>query len=231
MTPSEKHAANEGRTESLPDALRDMLLGGDLPRPAKAPVHKNGRPAPHVGARPLSAKQKGILSQIAADAFAIQSRLGLVDPGVKLDAWRHAEAIAAVKCRISEAEQRHYLPLKGHFQSLAGKTGVRTLKALVAPADDPDRQAAAQALRTELARFAQIPDKDGRPMGDHRAEAYLLACAKHKGTVQPATVATIRETWPVAKIWALVYTLRNRIAAKLGVGYPSDRNKSQRRAR
>lgn len=231
MTPSEKHAANEGRTEALPDALRDMLLSRDLPRPAKAPVHKNGRPAPHVGARPLSAKQKGILSQIAADAYALQSRLGLIDPAVKLDAWRRAEAIAAVKCRISEAAQHHYLPLKGHFQALCGKTGVTTLQAIVAPADDPDRQAASQALRTELARFAQLLDADHRPMGEHRAEAYLLACAKHKGTVQPATVATIRETWPVAKIWALVYTLRNRIAAKLGVGYPSDRNKSQRRRR
>ena len=231
MSPAEKHAQNQGRTEPLPDTFRDMLLGGATNSSAvqKTPRFKNGTKAPHVAKNALSNHQKSIIAQTAKDAFDTQSKHGLVDDGQSLGDWRHQQQIEAVGiASLRDCRQSHYLPLLGHFNALAGKTGVSTFKQLTAPADDPDRQSATQALRTEIARFAQIPDDQGKPTGDHRAEAYLFAVAEKRGNLNPRTVATIRDTWTTPKIWSLVYTLRNRIAAKTGVGKTENRNKAQR---
>lgn len=231
MTPAEKHAQNQGRTEPLPDALRDMLSGGSpQPIPAKKPAtHRTGTETRSWANRPLSKTQKVTLSRIAEAAFKVQEKHGLIDSGIKVEAWRRAEAIAHVGFRISHAKQSHYLPLRGHFLALAGKTDIGTFNDLTAQPDAPDRAAIAQALRDELARFAQLPnDLDGGPTGDHAAEAYLFSIAQHRGNLHPRTVATITDTWKPEKIETLVITLRNRIAAKLGVGNPRNRNKSQR---
>lgn len=132
--------------------------------------------------------------------------------------------------RISQATQSHYLPLRGHFEALAGKTGVPTLNALVAHADDPDRQVVSQAIRTALAAFSQIPDIHHKPTGPFRAESYLLAIANSRAIVKVGTVREILDTWPVKKIWTLVYTLRNRTNAQLDRGHTRARNKSQRKS-
>lgn len=231
MTPAEKHTQNQGRTEPLPDALRDMLSGGSaLPTPAKKPAnHRTGTETRSWANRPLSKTQKATLSRIAEAAFQVQKKHGLIDSGIDVEAWRRAEAIAHVGFRISQANQSHYKPLRGHFLALAGKTDVDTFNDLTAQPDAPDRASIAQALRDELARFALLPDDDGKPTGDHRAEAYLFSIAQHRGNLTPRTVATIINTWHPKKIETLVITLRNRISAKTGVGNPRNRNKSQRR--
>lgn len=230
MSPTEKFQRAQGETAPLPDGLRDLLAAGP-PKAAKpAPVHKNGSPTRSWAHRPLTDLQKSTLSRLAKAAYALQDRCGLVDPGVNADAWRHAESRSVVGCRISEATQGHYKPLRGHFSALAGKTDLDTFNDATAAPDAPDRAAIAQALRNELARFAQLPDKDGRQTGVHRAEAYLVSIAKHRGHLDPQTpIATILEVWAPEKIEGLVNTMRNRIAAKLGVGKIANRNKSQRR--
>lgn len=228
MNPTEKFTRAQGETEALPECLRSMLESGSLPV-QKSPRFKNGTKAPHVAKNALSNHQKSIIAQTAKDAYDTQSKHGLVDDGQSLEEWRHKQQIEAVGiASLRECRQSHYLPLLGHFNALAGKTGISTFKQLTAPADDPDRQAVTQALRTELARFAQLPDDHDKPTGPHRDEAYLFSIAKHRGNLNPRTVATIRDTWPTPKIWSLVYTLRNRIAAKTGVGETENRNKSQR---
>lgn len=231
MTPAEKHQANTGRTGALPDALRDALTGAGGSAPVKPHrPHRTGRAVPQVNNRPLSRDQKATLSVLAAEAFAIQSRHGLVEEGTKVDAWRRAESIAAAGVRISEAKQAHYRPLLGHFQALAGKQTADTLANITAAEDDPDRQAVMQHLRNAVAGFAETPDKIGEKTGWHRAESYLLTIANNQRSgVRVNTLAQLAETWPVAKLWSLVYTMRNRTAAKDGRGYSADRNKSQRR--
>lgn len=232
MSPAEKHTQNNGRTEPLSDSLRELLSGGEItPKtaPKKAPKHKTGRPSRNWSDRPLTNYQKSRLSILAKAAYALQQKHGLIDPGITAENWRISESITASGARISEACQSHYRPLRGHFLALSGKTDIDTFNDLTAPADDASRAAIVQALRNELARFAEIPDEHGKPTGAHRAEAYLFSFAQHRGNLTPRTVATIIDTWSPEKIETCVNTLRNRIAAKLGVGKTANRNKSQRR--
>lgn len=229
MTPAEKFARSSGQTERVGDDIVRALAGEHaapaVPRPAS---HRTGPAVPGVSARLLTGRQKTVLAQLARAAYAIQHRLGLA--GDSFDDWRREQSISAVGCRISEARQAHYLALRAHYEALAGKNTADTFAAAVAPGDDPDRQAVAQHIRSELAAFAQIPDDDGRPTGEHRAEAYCLAIARARSVSSPATISSLVQTWPVARLWTLVYTLRNRRNAKLGVGQTARRNKSQRRA-
>lgn len=234
MTPTDKYRAAQGETEALPDALRDMLLSpaktAPLPGLPPQPVHRTGREAPSISRSHLSNKQKQVLCQLASTAYAFQAKHGLIDQGVKLDAWRRAEQLAAVGiASLRDCRQAHYLPLKGHFEALAGKTDVPTFQAAVAPADHADRACAAQALREELARFANLTDHLGRRAGEFAAEDYLMAIARARANSPLAKLQDICDTWPPTKIWTLVYTMRNRIAAKKGVGSTDKRNKSQRR--
>lgn len=233
MNPTDKFTRAQGETEALPEALREALSGSTLPgRGAvkKYRSHKTGLDVPQVNFRGLSKTQKTVLSRLAAAAYDLQSKHGLIDSGIKVDAWRQAEAIAAVGVRISEAKQAHYLPLRGHFEALAGKSSVETFQAAVAPEDDIDRQTVAQALREALAGFAQTIGKDGRPVGWHQAESYMLtiANARAKGA-KVHLFDTLIATWPVPKIWEMVYTMRNRTVAKNGGGRTAARNVSQRR--
>lgn len=231
MSPAEKHLQKADRVEPLPDSIRDLLLAGKVSatEALKTPRFKNGKPAPSVAKNGLSKKQKAVLCQTAKAAFENQRKHGLIESGKTFETWRHEQQLEAVQiASLIGCKQAHYLPLLGHFNALAGKTGVSTFKQITSLADDPDRQAAAQALRTELARFAQLPDDQGKPTGTHRAEAYLFSIAKHRGNLNPRTIETIRDTWTPSKIWTLVYSLRNRISAKTGVGDTAKRNKSQR---
>jgi hypothetical protein len=231
MSPTEKHLQKADRVEPLPDSIRDLLLAGKVSaaEALKTPRFKNGKLAPSVAKNGLSKKQKAVLCQTAKTAFETQRKHGLIDPGKTFEAWRHEQQLEAVQiASLTACKQAHYLPLLGHFNAIAGKTSVGIFKQLTSTADDPDRQSVAQALRTELARFAQLPDDQGNPTGEHRAEAYLFSIAQHRGNLNPRTVATIKDTWPTSKIWTLVYSLRNRIAAKTGVGKTESRNKSQR---
>jgi hypothetical protein len=178
----------------------------------------------------LSKHQKAILCQMAADAYAVQKKHGLIDDDVKLEAWRREEQRAAVGIEsLKDCRQAHYLPLRGHFAALAGKTEVATFQDTQAAPDDPYRLSMAEALRTELQRFAELTDEHGKPNGPHRAEGYLFAIAQHRGRLIPRTVATIVETWNPKKVEELVYTMRNRINAMRDVGKAENRNKSQRK--
>lgn len=231
----------DGTVEPLPEALRDMLLGGgtrgngaanDLPGVPRQAKHKNGTDAPRTVSRGhLSNRQKQVLCQLAAAAYEVQAKHGLVDDGVKLDAWRRAEQLAAVGVgSLRECRQAHYLPLKGHFEALAGKGDAEAFAKMTAAADDPDRQTIRAILREELDRFADLDDGRGGRMGWHRAAAYARSIAKSRGYVGPDDLEKITDHWRIDKLWTLVFTLRNRIAAKRGVGDGWQRNKGQRRS-
>jgi hypothetical protein len=64
----------------------------------------------------LSPTQRQRLAQWARSAWQAVGQ-----PGA-FDAWRLEQSIRAVGCRISEASNADFLPLKAHFMSLAGRT-------------------------------------------------------------------------------------------------------------
>lgn len=240
MNPNDVHQRNAGEVEALPDGLRDMLLAGtgrakrdgdDLPGLPKEKQHKTGTDAPRSISRGhLTNRQKQVLCQLAAAAYAVQQKHGLIDEGVKLEAWRHAEQLEAVGIgSLRDCRQAHYLHLRGHFEALASGEPSRAFAGMTAAIDDPDRQTIRAILKTELARFADLDDDQGRRMGEHRAEAYAMTIAKRRGYVGSDQVGAVCDHWDTNKLWTLIYTLRNRIAAKRGVGETRERNKSQRR--
>lgn len=218
MKPSEIYQRTSGDVEPLPDALREALLSsGSAATPGLPPrkTHKTGRATRDRSHAGLTDKQKAVVCQLAATAFAFQRKHGLIEEGVKLEAWRRAEQLAAVGVdSLTKCRQSHYRALRGHFEALAGKQGAGQLRDLTAGPDDPYRQAMGRALREELFRFAGLDDGTGRLTGPHRAEAYLLAIAKHRATVAPVSVAQIVETWPPEKVEGLVFTMRNRVAKR-----------------
>jgi hypothetical protein len=210
------------QTEPIPAALRESLLAPSteakeaaMPGLPARTRHKSGKAVPSVSRGGLTTRQKAVLCQMARTAYAILDEHGLIEAGTTLEEWRRAEQLAAVGVgSLRECRQAHYLRLRGHFEALAGRGDARAFADLTAPADDADRQTAWAALARELKRFAELPDADGRRMGEHRAEAYARTIAKSRGYVGPDALIAIRETWPVAKIWTLVYTLKNRVARK-----------------
>lgn len=216
-------------TQPLPDDLRDAILAGAARERSTAPApkeaqpgvpepraHRTGRRSPTVSGRPLTARQKAVLCQMAAAAYRVQNDCGLVAEGERLEDWRRAQQLEAVGVpSLREAKQAHYLALRGHFEALAGRRDAATLARMTADAEDVDRQAAAEAMRRELRRFAELPDAEGRAQGAHRAEAYLLAIAGDRARgLRPESIRQIAETWPPDRIWTLVYTMRNRIARR-----------------
>jgi hypothetical protein len=223
-----------GQTAPVSDGLAALLRGEAAPSPPPAPVprrHATGRPVPSPGERPLTRKQKGILSQKAAEAYRLQATFGLLPPGQHLDSWRQQESISAAGVRISQAQQRHYLPLRGHFDAMASRDpGLQQFADLTAPPDHHDRARAAEALREAIAALSQA-GREGHAMGSAAAESYALVIARAKsGNPSLSSTAHAAATWPPRNVWALIYSIRNRRAALAGRGSAATRNRSQRRA-
>lgn len=83
---------------------------------------------------PLSRRQKAVLAQLAGQAYKVALSHFSTDD---LDeaSWRQREAEAAVGRRISAARNSDYLPLKRHFEGLAGRSGAAFATALREPTE------------------------------------------------------------------------------------------------
>lgn len=69
--------------------------------------------------QPLSKSQKTTLSILARKAWSIQREAGLTD--CAFDAWRHEQVfIACGRAGLTDANNKHYRSILGHFQRLAG---------------------------------------------------------------------------------------------------------------
>lgn len=86
------------------------------PRPISGAKHAEEAACPDAAWKSLSNKQKGLLSMLAAQAYAAQG----LSPAVTLAEWRRDTAIRACGCRISQATQAHWADLKSAFQDLSG---------------------------------------------------------------------------------------------------------------
>ncbi len=234
-SPTDQHHGTAGSTDDLPAGLADQMRSASAGVPTEKPQppkerHGTGKPVPSASARGLSRNQKGILCQHAAAAYRLQSDLGLVGDDITLETWRRQQAEDLIGVTIREAEQRHYTKLRGHFQALASRTpSASNFADMTTPDDEVDRQTVSAEILRGLAKLSQT-SRTGDAMGAEAAERYLLALAKGKsGGRDQRSLHSVLRTWPIKRLWDLLYTLRNRCAAMTGKGSTANRNKSQRR--
>lgn len=122
--------------------------------------------------KPLSGKQRGILSALAAQAFKF---LGV--KGWTLDEWRQNEAVACCRYRISEAPAKMYKKLESHFAALAGDVG-RSVRAAAQSSPQAQRHGSLMFLISkELCKLPRLSHEDVEdpPKGTPRKSAWAWA--------------------------------------------------------
>ena len=159
----------------------------------------------------------------ARRAYAEQAKLGLVDDGVGFDAWRlatlHDVVGAAAPSSFRAVTQRDYAAVLRYFMELAGEEGIRDQGTGIREQTDPrslipdpsnadERRRALWALNLEEGR---LEDFFGGREGARRYADSLFRRI-HK---------TDRLTAAARQVWAVIFTLRNRVAkgrAKTALG-------------
>ena len=163
--------------------------------------HPNsGSPSDSYAWHPLSREQKARLSILAREAFAKRHPGSLAGMERRITEFRHEEAIRCCGKRVSEAAQRDYLPLKAHFQDLAGNSGA-ALNTLMRSESEP-RRVALHKL-TQECRARQL------------SMSYPASiCKRQFGCDLPQASAK--------QLWNLVFTVRNRRSrGNLNSGVPT----------
>jgi hypothetical protein len=196
----------------------------------------------------LSKLQKARISQVAREAFDHQDRLGLIETegasdSARVTAWRRKEQIRAVRIEsLTNCGNQHFRPLLAHFLCLAGrddqafnyqlKTGrVKDHGALDDTHENRETQRTliVQELTAHAAKCS--PGKEGwdpiiaakvTEKGGLICANYVIAIAKSKckgRSLDSLTATELRQ---------ILYTIRNRIAAREGRGATWSRNNKQR---
>jgi hypothetical protein len=142
---------------------------------------------------PLSNKQKADVAQIARRAFDHQIELGNLSEIVVFEDWRHSEQVKAVgKESLTSCVQDDFPVLMAHFCTLAGETG-DALYWLNRAQTNPRRCA--------LLKLEEACQEAGVAYPDYPAAIFR---ARHQSL----------EDAPVNKLWAMVFTVRNRRNSK-----------------
>jgi len=196
----------------------------------------------------LSKLQKARISQVAREAFDHQDGLGLIEAegasdSARFTAWRREEQIKAVRIEsLTNCGNQHFRPLLAHFLCLAGrddqafkyqlKTGrVKDHGALDDTVENRETQRTliVQELTAHAAKCnpkaeawdptiaAKVTEKGGLICAN-----YVIAIAKSKckgRSLDSLTATELRQ---------ILFTLRNRIAAREGRGATWSRNNKQR---
>ena len=136
--------------------------------------------------KPLSARQKAVLCQIARRAFDKLTASNKI-VGISLDTFRHDEVERAVgRPGLRACGNDHYLPLCSHFESLTGEDG-RALNHLLDAGTDKKRQiehlivaalAGANLPITYAEKIAQDKFKRGVMDCDERQLRFVLVTVK-----------------------------------------------------
>lgn len=153
-------------------------------KPISDTRHREDAQFSDAGWHPLTNKQKGILSMLAARAAA---KAGMSDSKA-VTAWRRETAIIACGRRISEATQANWADLKSMFLSAAGEVE----KAFTTQLREGDnkRRVAMHKLTTALAA-KNLP----------AAYAASICFAQFKVPLAEASAK---------QLWCLFYTVQNR---------------------
>ncbi len=190
--------------------------------------------APRQARGTLTKKQKWTLLDYARKAYAAHQQADLTD-GLKFDAWRKREVMAAVgKDGLTACSNSDFLGVKGHFQTLAGDLAGAFDSALKSgkPTDH-----AAPGDTTEARR--QLVHTIATRLEGHIAAGgtinvgYVVHLARQKTRRRDLTLGTdwksgLAERCTVQQLTQIRDTLINRINAADGKGDPATRNKSQK---
>lgn len=220
---------------------------------ATPPATKAERPRRRVRAdagKPLSNPQKASISQIARDAFLVQDRAGLVDEtgseSARLAAWRHAQQVAAgCPASLRECGNNHYRALMAHFLCLAGRddSAFRYQMRTGRVKDHGALEDTHENRETQRALLVEALNTHGRvcdPLSAEYDEAVATTVADKGGIITAGYVINIArhkckgrslDSLTAGELKQILWTVKNRIAAKEGRGKTAKRNKSQRKPR
>lgn len=215
------------------ELIRVYQPGGDSDRPAHKPVK---------GERPLSAAQLKALVTEASRSHRALRQMGVVTDS--FDDWRHAQVWACVRREgLTKCLGSHYSKLLAHFRSLRGAPSAAAAGGGRQSREGGDtlqrREQVIYQLGQELALHARIVENPANEeevklaahasmKGGVIGEEYLMAIAKAKNPGQPLVDTADLIKLPASRLEQLLYTLRNRIAAREGRGDAKNRNKRQR---
>lgn len=213
--------------------IRVYQPGGDSDRP------KGFQPK---GTRGLSKKQITVLAREAQQTHRALTNMGVVTDS--FDDWRHAQVWACVRREgLRDCDGSHYMRLLGHFRELRGEKTVGYVSNKRQSREGGDtlerRQQLIHQLAYELGHHARKVDKPATPLeqrcADHAiakggkiGEQYLVKIAAAKNPGQ--SIADVGDfiKLPASRLEQVLYTLRNRIAAREGRGDATKRDKKQK---
>lgn len=178
----------------------------------------------------LSKKQIITLNILARDAYDHLDGFDLIEEeapskSARFALWRHKQQHEVTgheslkKCRNID-----FRPLKLHFLKLAGKP-FDAPEALATGQQSADKNDTVENRQVWYRHLIAVLEDAGEGIHPN----YLLAIARTQNKYQTLTELESIATLPAAKIQQLLFTLRNRIAAKKGVGETQNRNKNQRK--
>lgn len=225
--------------------MKKALVNMPAKRGRGRPPGTGRKTAPQVrieraAGRLLSNKEKAVLCQLARLAWDHLRRLDLVEG--KFEDWRRAEQSAATGgiASLRDCTRDHWRPIAARFYSLLGWTHrafllwMATGKATDASAPEDTHEAREEALhliRGALAEHARVVHTPQNLIELHASE-HARKLGGPIGEVYIAAIARIQhgrglESLTAPELERMLFTTRNRIAAREGRGETKRRNKKQ----
>ncbi len=198
---------------------------------------------PAKGDGPLSKKQLTCLVTEANKTWKMLTAMGATDEDFAT--WRHGQVKAQVRREgLSKCSNSHYLKLLDHFRSMRGEktrgawTGSQRRQSREGGDTAERREQVIHVIASELgfhARKLRMPETSAEmtcanhaiAKGGAIGEEYLLAIARGKNPGQTLVDVGCLIKLPASRLEQLLFTLRNRIAAREGRGVTQRRNKNQ----
>ena len=211
--------------------IRTYAPGKDSDRPPNAPAKGDG---------PLSKKQLTCLVTEANKTWKMLSNMGII--AETFEDFRHAQVWAQVRREgLSKCQNSHYMKLLNHFRGMRGEKtrGAFTGRQSREGGDTAERREQLMALLASALGFhaakVENPQTDAdmqaantaRAKGGVIGEEYLMAIAKGKNPGASLVDVGCLLKLPASRLEQLLYTLRNRIAAREGRGDATKRNRGQ----
>ncbi len=198
--------------------------------PSAKPLRRGGTPG--LAGRLTPEESRNLVLE-AKDAFAYQTSLGRIEPGMSFDEWRRDMVMDRVgKEGISKLVRAEWPPVKILFLELAGredealklslKTGVKTYR----PVDGNDTWESCEQyvalIRQKLAAHAAVTITHEK---GHIHEGWFLVCARQRTGKPTLTMATLAERLDPQTLHGLLSHLGNHIATREGRADPKLRKK------
>lgn len=232
-------------TAAAPSGVPVRIIGGAgaaTPRGTRGSIPPPLEYPPSTDRQLLSSKERQPLAILAGQAFAAMCAADpeflpdmLANGNTRAqveDGWRHSQILAATKNHpdgqasgLKTARRSHYRTIKAHFLALKGddigslNTAMRTGPATMKAGADGDR---VEDIEQPMSVLKELMETKKLHI------AYVLAVCGGKDGSGGKFHTRRLESLTRKQLWQLIYTLKNRAAAKEGTGETAHRNKSQR---